>query len=81
MRITYDPEGDALYILLREETPTDSTDIGEGVTAYLDDGGHIIGLEVLDASKRLTRTELNTFTYENLLLAPRRRIRATQRSS
>jgi uncharacterized protein YuzE len=83
MKITYDPDADALYVALREVRPADSTDVEEGVTADLDDEGHIIGLEVLDASKRLTPQELNTFTYENPLLAssPRRRARVTQRSS
>ena len=54
MKITYDPEADALYIALREARPADSMDVEEGVTADLDDEGHIIGLEVLDASKRMT---------------------------
>ena len=81
MKITYDPEGDVRYIQLRGETPTDSADIEEGVTADLDEGGHIIGLEVLDASKRLSPKELVNMYYENPLLAsmPRRRLRVTQR--
>ncbi len=33
MKITYDPEADALYIELREAQPADSIDIEEGVTA------------------------------------------------
>ena len=54
MRITYDPEADALAILLREDLQCDgSTDIEEGVTAWLDGGGHLIGLEILDARERL----------------------------
>jgi uncharacterized protein YuzE len=47
----------------------DSTDIEEGVTADLDAHGHIIGLEVLDPSDRLTAEELSSIHYENLLLA------------
>ncbi|MBI4299752.1 MAG: DUF2283 domain-containing protein [Chloroflexi bacterium] len=69
MRITYDPEADALYIELREARPADSIDIEGGVTADLDSKGHIVGLEVLDASKRMTLQELTTVSYENLLLA------------
>jgi uncharacterized protein YuzE len=69
MRITYDPEGDVLYIQLREETPTDSIDIEEGVTAELDSEGHLVAIEVLDASERLTAEELTSVSYENLLLA------------
>lgn len=69
MKITYDPEGDVLYIQLREVTPADSLDIEEGVTAELDDHGHLVALEVLDASRRMTREELTNVSYENLLLA------------
>ena len=69
MKITYDPEADALYIELRRVRAVDSTDVEEGVTVDLDDRGHIIGLEILDASKRMTPNELANIHYENLLLA------------
>ena len=69
MKITYDPEGDVLYLHLREVVPCDSLDIEEGVTAELDQDGHLIAIEVLDASKRLTPDELTNIHYENLLLA------------
>lgn len=36
MRITYDPEGNVLYIELRVADPADSVDVEEGVTADLD---------------------------------------------
>ena len=68
MKITYDPEGDVLYVQLRDVTPVDSVDVEEGVTAELDDKGHIVALEVLDASKRMTAEELANIHYENLLL-------------
>ncbi len=69
VKITYDPEADALYILLHDVEPGDNVDLEEGVTVDLDRSGHIIGLEVLDASKRLTAEELTNIHYENLLLA------------
>lgn len=69
MKITYDSEGDVLYIRLRDAAPTDSVDIEEGVTAELDSDGHVVALELLDASKRLTPEELTSVSYENLLLA------------
>ena len=67
MKITYDAEGDVLYIQLRCITPADSIDIEEGVTVELDEKGHLVALEILDASKRLT-PELTNVSYENLLL-------------
>lgn len=69
MKITYDSEGDVLYLQLREVIPCDSVDIEDGVTAEIDAEGHIIAIEVLDASKRLTPAELTNIHYENLLLA------------
>ena len=68
MKITYDAEGDVLYIRLRCITPADSIDIEEGVTVELDEKGHLVALEILDASKRLTPEELTNVSYENLLL-------------
>ena len=69
MKITYDPEVDALYIEFRHVPASDSTDVEEGVTVDLDSDGHIIGVEILDASKRMTPEELANIHYENLLLA------------
>jgi len=69
VKITYDPEADALYIWLREVKLADSVDIEPGVTVDLDAHGHIAGIEVLDASRRLTPEELTSVSYVNLLLA------------
>jgi uncharacterized protein YuzE len=55
MRISYDKAADALYIQLTANPPRDSMDIEDGVTADLDDQGHVVGLEVLDAHARLGR--------------------------
>ena len=67
MKITYDPEADALYILLHDVQAVGSDDIEEGVVADFDSDGHVIGFEVLDASKRLTHEELTKLSYENLV--------------
>jgi uncharacterized protein YuzE len=68
MRITYDPEADALYIELRQAMPTDSRDIEEGVTADLDPDGHVIGIEVLHVRKRLGHNALTSVVLEQLPL-------------
>jgi uncharacterized protein YuzE len=69
MRITCDPEADALYIALRDVPAVDGLDIEDGVSVDLDVDGHIVGLEILDASERLRPDELGNVSYENLLLA------------
>jgi uncharacterized protein YuzE len=75
MRITYDPQADALYIELRQARAHDNVDIEEGVSADLDARGHIIGVEILEASKRLTPAELYSLHVENLALAPEKEAR------
>ncbi len=66
MIITYDREVDALYIELRQVKATDSMNIEEGVTVGLDDDGHIVGLEILDASERLGKEQLHSVTLKDL---------------
>jgi uncharacterized protein YuzE len=50
---TYDPESDAAYIYLAEATVAESEEVAEGFVLDFDDGGRIIGIEVLNASRRL----------------------------
>ena len=68
MRIEYVKEEDALYIRLREAKIVDSKDIEEGVTVDLDEKGHIVGLEILDASERLGMSDIVNISIENLPL-------------
>ena len=66
MKIEYDPEADALYIQVREARPADNIDIEDGVTVDVDEQGHIVGLEILDASKRLSPLDLASITIHRL---------------
>jgi uncharacterized protein YuzE len=66
LRIEYDKEADALYIQLREVSAHDNIDIEEGVTIDLDEKKHIVGIEILDASKKLSLKDLINITIENL---------------
>jgi uncharacterized protein YuzE len=66
LRIEYDREADALYIQLKEAEVGDNSDIEDGVTIDLDENRHIIGIEILDASKKLSLRDLVNITIENL---------------
>ena len=68
MKIEYSKDVDALYIRLREARIADSMDIEEGVTVDLDEGGHIVGLEILDASEKLEVSDIVNISIENLPL-------------
>jgi uncharacterized protein YuzE len=56
MKISYDPEVDALSITFRETTVT-TKHLAEGIAAEYDSEGRLAGLEVLDAVKRFGDAE------------------------
>lgn len=66
MKIEYSKDADALYVYFREVDVAKSKEVEEGVIIDLDDKGHIVGIEILDASKRLKAHELVNVNIENL---------------
>ena len=66
MKIEYDKTTDALYIQLREAYVDDNIDIEEGVSIDVDEKRHIVGIEILDASKKLSLKDIVNITIENL---------------
>jgi uncharacterized protein YuzE len=52
MKITYDPEVDAMSITFRETTVT-TKELGDGIAADFDSEGHLAGIEILDAVARM----------------------------
>lgn len=62
MKINYDNEVDALYIQISDEKPEGVIEVKEGLNIDVTKDGRIVGLELLDASKK---TSLKSFyTYE-----------------
>ncbi len=53
MKITYDPEVDILRILFSNTRIEESDEDKPGVILDYDKDGNIVGLEILDASKRM----------------------------
>ncbi|MEW6201475.1 MAG: DUF2283 domain-containing protein [bacterium] len=53
MKITYDMETDILRILLSNKPIEESDEEKPGIILDYDEDGNIVGLEVLDASKRV----------------------------
>jgi uncharacterized protein YuzE len=45
-------------------------DIEEGVTVDLDAQGHLVGIEILDASERLGKEQLHSVTLKDLAFEP-----------
>jgi uncharacterized protein YuzE len=53
MKVTYDPEVDVLRILFRDAPIDESDEDKPGIILDYDKDGNIVGLEVLNASKRV----------------------------
>jgi uncharacterized protein YuzE len=53
MKVTYDPEVDVLRILFSNVPIEESDEDKPGVVIDYDKEGNIVGLEILDASKRM----------------------------
>lgn len=68
MKIEYSKAADALYVYFKQGEVAKSKEVGEGVVVDLDAEGHVIGIEVLDASSRIGIQDLVKVTIENLPL-------------
>lgn len=53
MKIIYNPEVDVLRILFQDRPISESAEDESGIIFDFDDQGNVVGLEVLDASRRI----------------------------
>jgi uncharacterized protein YuzE len=53
MRVNYDSEVDAIYIKLGNEKPDGVVEIAEGVNLDTTSKNRIVGIEILNASKKI----------------------------
>jgi uncharacterized protein YuzE len=53
MKVTYDPEVDVLRILFRDAPIEESDENKPGVILDYDRDGNVVGLEILNASRRV----------------------------
>ena len=54
MKVQYDPEVDVLSILLSDHPVEESDESKPGIILDYDDAGNIVGIEILQASKRMS---------------------------
>jgi uncharacterized protein YuzE len=64
MKITYDRRADAAYIKLSDLKPTGVVEVKEGVNLDMTDDDQIVGIEILDASKRMPLETLYIYELE-----------------
>ncbi|MDJ0272632.1 MAG: DUF2283 domain-containing protein [Candidatus Caldarchaeum sp.] len=53
MKVTYDPEADIIYMVLRDGEIYDSREENEDVRLEYDKEGHLIGIEIMNARTNL----------------------------
>ncbi|MEH2244179.1 DUF2283 domain-containing protein [Nostoc sp.] len=53
MKITYDPDVDVLRIIFSNTPIEESDEDNPGIILDYDEAGNIVGLEIIDASKRM----------------------------
>jgi uncharacterized protein YuzE len=65
MRMRVDHGADALYLNLTDRPIQDSEEVADGIIVDYDADGHIVGIEILEASKRTNDPEaLKQFSFE-----------------
>ncbi|GJQ47644.1 hypothetical protein KsCSTR_10030 [Candidatus Kuenenia stuttgartiensis] len=64
MKVYYDNEADALYLRLGDETPDGVIEISEGVNVDTTSEGKIVGIEMLDASKKIDLRTVLSYSLE-----------------
>lgn len=64
MKVYYDDEVDALYFQFGDETPEGVVEITEGVNLDTTSEDKIVGIEILNASKRVDLKTILSYTVQ-----------------
>ncbi len=64
MKVYYDDEVDALYLKLGDESPEGVIEIAEGVNLDTTSEDKIVGIEILNASKKIDLKTILSYTLE-----------------
>jgi len=64
MRVYYDNEVDAIYIKLGNQKPDGAVEIAEGVNVDTTAKNKIVGIEILNASKRMNINTILSYELE-----------------
>ena len=67
MKITFDKEADAVYIEISEEEFKTNKKMDNETIIDLDKNGKIIGIELLNVSKRMSKNFLSEIRVQNLV--------------
>ena len=70
MKLTVDPEADALYLRLNDAEIVDSEQVASGVVLDYDAQENVVGVEMLHLSKRAAKADLQRLLFETLGTIP-----------
>tara|TARA_Y100000310_G_C20277661_1_gene621059 strand:- start:443 stop:655 length:213 start_codon:yes stop_codon:yes gene_type:complete len=68
MEISYDKEADAVYIKLKSGKFSENKKVNDLTILDLDEKGEILGIEILDASKRIPKESLSRVVVSGISL-------------
>lgn len=61
MNVTYDPKADAVYIYFSDKKSTNTIEVRDDLLVDYA-GSEMIGIEVLDVSKKVTKKDMSSLT-------------------
>ncbi|OGI69141.1 hypothetical protein A3A09_02250 [Candidatus Nomurabacteria bacterium RIFCSPLOWO2_01_FULL_42_20] len=64
MKITYDKQADAMYLQFQKGVFLRNKEVDEGIILDIGKGNKILGIEILDASKRIKPKNLNYLNFQ-----------------
>ena len=64
MRLKVDKENDALYLRLEESSIVESEEVQPGLVVDFDAKGTVVGIEILNLSRRMSPGQLNVLQFE-----------------
>ena len=64
MHITYDSKADALYIRLKEGKFSKNKEVEPGIVLDLGANDQLLGIEILDASEKLSMSDISKVSIE-----------------
>jgi len=67
MEITFDKDADAVYIELREGEFASNKKIDKDTIIDLDKDGNALGIEIINASKRIAKNFFSDISFRNLV--------------
>ena len=64
MKVLFDQDSDALYFRLDDSKIVESEEVKPGIVLDFNEQNQVVGVEILDAGKRVSRSSLKQMHFE-----------------